>query len=218
MKLKHFLQLIILFLLFWGFCFPCLADNLSADEAKIWAENKGREILDVITGDNIYTKMDQIDNIVQNDVDLDYAAKFVMGKYWRQMSEDQKQRYIPLFKRYTESLYKSYQFDIKKGAIDFSVDKALPSKIGADVYCTIKVNSVEENVDEEHKGGVKVIFVLVKVDGRIKVRDMKIEESSFLRSYRERFYKMIHEDNEDEIDWFLDTLEEIANDNEENFE
>ncbi len=218
MKLKHFLQLIILFLLFWGFSLPCMADNLSADEAKNWAENKGREILDIITGDDIYTKMDQIDNIVQNDVDLDYAAKFVMGKYWRQMSEEQKQRYIPLFKRYTESLYKSYQFDIKKGAIDFSVDKALPSKIGADVYCTVKINAVEDKVDEEHKGGVKVIFVLVKVDGRIKVRDMKIEESSFLHSYRDRFYKMIHEDNEDEIDWFLETLEEIADDNQEKFE
>ena len=195
-----------------------MAESLTASEAQNWAENKGREILDIVTGDDFYTKMDKIDAIVQNDVDLDYAAKFVMGKYWRQMSEEQKQKYVPLFKKYTQSLYKSYQFDIQKGAIDFSVDNALPTKIGADVYCTVKINDVEDKVDEEHKGGVKVIFVLVKVDGRIRVRDMKIEESSFLHSYRERFYKMIHEDNEDEIDWFLETLEEIANDNEENFE
>lgn len=218
MKLKHFLQLIIPFLLFWGFSLPCMADNITSEEAKNWAENKGHEILDIITGDDLYTKMDQIDNIVQNDIDLDYAAKFVMGKYWRQMSEEQKQKYIPLFKRYTKSLYKSYQFDIKKGAVDFSVDKALPTKIGADVYCTVTINTVEKNIDDKYKGGIKVIFLLVKVDNRIKVRDMKIEESSFLHSYRERFYKMVHEDNEDEIDWFLETLEEITNDNEENFD
>ncbi|MBQ8481266.1 MAG: ABC transporter substrate-binding protein [Alphaproteobacteria bacterium] len=195
-----------------------MADNITSEEAKNWAENKGHEILDIITGDDLYTKMDQIDNIVQNDIDLDYAAKFVMGKYWRQMSEEQKQKYIPLFKRYTKSLYKSYQFDIKKGAVDFSVDKALPTKIGADVYCTVTINTVEKNIDDKYKGGIKVIFLLVKVDNRIKVRDMKIEESSFLHSYRERFYKMVHEDNEDEIDWFLETLEEITNDNEENFD
>ena len=104
---------------------------------------------------------------------------------------------------------------MNEGDVEYSVDKVLPTKSGVDVFCSIKIKAVEENVDDKSKGGIKAVFSLVKVGGRIKVRDLKIEESSFLNAYRDRFYKMIHEDNEDEIDWFLETLEEIVRDNEE---
>lgn len=215
MKLKYFLQLIILF---FGCCFisiPCMAENFTAQQASNWAENKGREILDILTVEDNEDKYEKLDVILQNDVDLDYAAKFVVGKYWRQMNEDQREKYIPLFKRYTKSIYKGYSLDLKKGDVNFSVDKSLVDQKGVDVYCTVFIKALEDNVDNASKGGIKVIFSLVKVDDNIKVRDLKIEQVSFLRSYRDRFYKMIHDDNEDEIDWFLETLEEIVQDNEE---
>ena len=47
------------------------------------------------------------------------------------------------------------------------------------------------------------------------VRDLKIGESSLLIAYRERFNKMIHDDNDDEIDWFLEDLENITADKEQ---
>ena len=47
------------------------------------------------------------------------------------------------------------------------------------------------------------------------VRDLKIGESSLLIAYRERFNKMIHDDNDDEIEWFLEDLENITADKEE---
>ena len=218
MKLKYFLRLIILFLLFCSISSPCFAQNLSAEEAENWALNKGHEILNILTTARGEDKFAKLDEIADNDVDLDYAAKFVVGKYWRQMSEEQKQKYLPLFKRYTKSLYKSYSLDLREGDVDFTVDKVLTNPEGADVYCSVKVKMIEQNVDDKSKGGVKAIFSLVKIDGRIKVRDLKIEESSFLNAYRDRFYKMIHEDSDDEIDWFLEDLETIVEDNEEKFE
>lgn len=218
MKLKYFLRLIILFLLFCGISFPCLAQDLSTKEAENWTLNKGHEILNILTTESGEDKFIKLDEIVDNDVDLDYAAKFVVGKYWRQMSETQKQKYLPLFKRYTKTLYKSYSLDLRKGDVDFTVDKVLITPIGADAYCSLKIKVIEQNVDDKSKGGVKAIFSLVKTDGKIKVRDLKIEESSLLNAYRDRFYKMIHEDSDDEIDWFLEDLETIVEDNEENFE
>lgn len=214
MKLKCFLQLIILFLLSFVFCDICYAESIQMQEAQNWAESKGQEILGILTAEADEDKFIKLDEIIDNDVDLDYAARYVVGKYWRLMTDEQKKTYLPLFRRYTKGLYKSYSVDLKKGDVDFSVDKALPTKTGADVFCTVKINAVEQKVDDESKGGVKAIFSLVKVDGHIKVRDLKIEESSLLRAYRERFYKMIHEDNEDEIDWFLESLEDIVQDNE----
>ena len=38
-------------------------------------------------------------------------------------------------------------------------------------------------------------------NNHLLLRDLKIEESSLLLSFRERFYKMIHEDSDDEIDF-----------------
>jgi len=214
MKLKCFLQLIILFLLSFACSNICRAESIQVQEAQNWAESKGQEILGILTAEADEDKFIKLDEIIDNDVDLDYAARYVVGKYWRLMTDEQKKTYLPLFRRYTKGLYKSYSVDLKKGDVDFSVDKALPTKVGADVFCTVKINAVEQKVDDDSKGGVKAIFSLAKVDGRIKVRDLKIEESSLLRAYRERFYKMIHEDNEDEIDWFLESLEEIVQDNE----
>lgn len=214
MKLKCFLQLIILFLLSFACSNICRAESIQVQEAQNWAESKGQEILGILTAEADEDKFIKLDEIIDNDVDLDYAARYVVGKYWRLMTDEQKKTYLPLFRRYTKGLYKSYSVDLKKGDVDFSVDKALPTKVGADVFCTVKINAVEQKVDDDYKGGVKAIFSLAKVDGRIKVRDLKIEESSLLRAYRERFYKMIHEDNEDEIDWFLESLEEIVQDNE----
>lgn len=215
MKLKHFLQLIILFLSFFGFCLPCMATSPSEQEAKVWAENKGHEILDILSEHDTEYKFAKLDEIADNDVDLDYAARFVVGKYWHQMTDAQKQNYTSLFKRYTKSLYKFYTLDLEKGEVAYSVDNALQTKAGTEVRCIIKINKLEKKLNNESKGGIKVVFLLTKINNKIKVRDLKIEESSFLRAYRERFYKMIHEDNEDEIDWFLETLEEIVRDNEE---
>ena len=46
------------------------------------------------------------------------------------------------------------------------------------------------------------------------VQDMKIQESSLLLSFRDRFNKMIQVDSDGEIDWFLEDLEIIVSDSE----
>ena len=67
-----------------------------------------------------------------NDVDLDYVGKFVVGKYWRQMTPEQRERYIPLFKRYSLSLYKNFplSFDFK---INFKITGVKLDRDYADV-------------------------------------------------------------------------------------
>ena len=201
---------------FWmcGFCSTAGAEGLSAAEAKSWAENKGKEIVDILTSPSDALKYRRLDAIFNHDIDLDNAAKFVMGKYWRQMSEEQKARYLPLFKRYTNSAYKLYPLDIEQGAVTFTVDKAVADNRKVNIYCTVVIKKLENAADKTSQGGIKVIFEVVKNNGIIQVRDLKISESSFLISYRERFYKMLHQDSDDEIDWFLEDLEAIVEDNE----
>ena len=211
MKIKHFLQLIILFLAFLFFAPFSQAADFSAAEAREWVDNKGKQILDIMTSTERKQKFEQLDSLLFNDVDLDYAARFVVGKYWKDMTEEQKEKYHELFKKYTSALYKGYPIEIEKGAVTYTVDKVIADKDSQYVHCTIFINPTKNNDNENTQTGIAVIFRLVKNGKRIQVRDIKITETSFLLTYRERFYKILHNDDGD-IDWFLEDLEQMATD------
>ena len=214
MKIKSFLQLIILF--FGIFCFNAgNASALTPQAAKQWAQNKGEQILQILSAPNSAQKYAELDTILAQDIDLDHAAKFVVGKYWRQMTPEQQAEYVPLFKRYVSALYKSVPLDIKTDSIHFQIDKTAQTSAGTEVWCTIFAPQIEKTADEKSQGGIKVLFILTDANGHIQVRDLKVEESSLLLSYRDRFYKMIHEDSDDDMTWFLEDLTALTQDTEE---
>ena len=210
MKIKYFLQLITLFLAL-VFYVPTTAANVNQKEASVWAQNKGDEILQILTSQDSFEKYEKLDNILQNDTDLPYAAKFVIGKYWRTMTDEQQIKYVALFSRYMENLYKSYSLDIKKGAISFQTDKVITGEKNTDVYCTIFFNNIQSSAENENPQSIPVIFVIHAENNRIKVRDIKFGETSFLIYYRQYFQQQIHEEYDDEISWFLEDLETRVN-------
>ncbi|MBR1825153.1 MAG: ABC transporter substrate-binding protein [Alphaproteobacteria bacterium] len=212
MKIKYFLQLIILFFSCVLFSPLANAEDFSSEEARQWTDQKGQQILEILTLPDRTKKYAQLDELLFNDVDLDYASRFVVGKYWRKMTPEQQEKYKELFKSYTSALYKVYPTKLNRGAVTYTIDKVIKDKDSQYVHCTIFIESVEKNVDDDSKGGIHVVFRLVKNDGKIRIRDLQITESGFLRAYRERFYKMIHEDNDDDIEWFLDDLKELTAD------
>lgn len=212
MKIKSFLQLIILFFFALGIY---AAAALTPPQAEQWAQKKGQEILQILSDKNNTDKYEQLDQILNEDIDLDFAARFVLGKYWRQMTDAQKEQYVPLFKRYVAALYKSVPLNIDSDDIHFTIDKTVETPKGIEVWCTIQIKKIEQAVDQPSKGGIKVLFTLVENNNHIQVRDLKIEESSLLISYRDRFYKMIHQDSDDELEWFLEDFEALVQDTEQ---
>ena len=212
MKIKSFLQLIILFFFALGIY---AAAALTPPQAEQWAQKKGQEILQILSDKNNTDKYEQLDQILNEDIDLDFAARFVLGKYWRQMTDAQKEQYVPLFKRYVSALYKSVPLNIDTDDIHFSIDKVVETPKGMEVWCTIQIKKIEQAADQQSKGGIKVLFTLVENNAHIQVRDLKVEESSLLISYRDRFYKMIHQDSDDELEWFLEDFEALVQDTEQ---
>ena len=200
------------------FCYTLLicCANASAqpqsEVAKQWALNKGEQILKILSSKDLEYKYSELDKILYEDIDLDHAARFVVGRYWRQMSDEQKAKYVPLFKRYTAALYKSFPLDVPQDSIGYEIIKIQQNQEFFDVFCSINLTNKEQNTKEKAK--INVIFSLTNQNNKIMVRDLKIGESSLLVAYRERFYKMIHQDNDDEIDWFLEDLESITEDKE----
>ena len=189
----------------------CNAANavLSADTAKYWAEAKGQQILSILAGEDTSEKHKALDIILSQDIDLDYAARFVVGKYWKTMTPEQQQKYVPLFRRYVTALYKNYPLDIPQGAVTFKIDKTIAAKDTVNVYGTIFINTTDKNLSNAQ--GFKVVFTLIEKDNHPKVRDLKIEESSLLLSFRDRFYQILHQDD-GEIEWFLEDFEALVYD------
>lgn len=212
-KMKVLLRLIFFLLLTWSVSAEA-TEKIGVKEAENWANHKGNQILQILADTNLERKYKALDEIFYKDIDLDHAAKFAVGKYWRKMSSEQQKQYVPLFKQYINSIYKGYPLNFGEGEVSFSVAKVLPSKSGVDVWCVIKLKAMQQVTGQE-QSGFNVLFALVKNGGVLQVRDLKIGESSLLLAFRDRFYKMIYNDNDEEIDWFLEDLQTITADNEE---
>ena len=204
MKRNLFLQLIIFcFVLFLG-AKVCGA-SVSKVDAKAWVNDKGRELLDTFNEPNLAEKYRRLDKLFVEYVDLDYISKFVVGKYWRQMSPEQQKRYQEIFKRYALGVYKGFPLSFEQ-KINFDVNSVQSEKDYTDVTTSIVL---EEKKDNQQPQTFLVVFRLVEVEGGYKIIDLKFAESSLILSYRSRFYELFANDDGD-IEWFLEDLENMA--------
>jgi len=206
MKSNFFLQVII-FLFCIHFSIPAQANEISHVEAQTWVEEKGRQLLLAFGEQDITKKYSTLDNMLLNYIDLEYVSRFVVGKYWRQMSNEQQFEYTSLFKRYALSVYKSFPLSFDGKSIDFKVINVIPEKQKATVRTKININT--ENKEQVPVSDIVVDFRLDKKDDNIKIIDLKLGESSLILSYRSRFYEMIR-NCDDDLVWFLEDLHDIT--------
>ena len=204
MKRNLFFQLIIFcFVLFLGA--KICGASVSKVDAKAWVNDKGRELLDTFNEPNLAEKYRRLDKLFVEYVDLDYISKFVVGKYWRQMSPEQQKRYQEIFKRYALGVYKGFPLSFEQ-KINFEVNSVQSEKDYTDVTTSIVL---EEKKDNQQPQTFLVVFRLVEVEGGYKIIDLKFAESSLILSYRSRFYELFANDDGD-IEWFLEDLENMA--------
>lgn len=201
MKSNLFLQVIIaaLILLVSG---VCQADNLSDKEALDFASTKGKELLMSFQEPDLDKRYKELDAMFVEYIDIDYISKFVVGKYWRQMTQKQQEEYREIFVRYGLSFYKTLPLDYAK---DLTYEIMGAEQDGNFVNVATNV-SVQLGQDRQN---ITLIFRLHKVSGKIKAVDVKIAESSLLLSYRSKFYEMIAH-NDGEMDWFLEELLDLT--------
>jgi phospholipid transport system substrate-binding protein len=214
MKSKFFLQVITVVLSFFAFCLQAGAAPVAEDEAIEWANSTGAKLIEALGSNNLESKYAALDKMFANDVDGNYIARFVIGKYWKEMSAEQQKKYNALFNRYMLSLYKNYPLDFEIVDINFTITSVRAGKLHTAVFCTV---TLPEKIANDNFDHVNLEFTLRKTGGKIKITDLKIGESSLLLTYRGRFYQMIKDADED-IEWFLEDLESLTVSNERNAE
>ncbi len=182
--------------------------------ARAWVNDTGQELLTALTESDLAQKYTKLDIMMSEDVNLDYISKFVIGKYARQMTKDQLQRYTELFRRYALSLYKQTSFNFDVSAIRFSIDSVVEYPRFTTVICTVDPGSLVKDIPQIEPQKIPVKFKLIRGDNnRIQAVDMEISEVSLVIEYRKQFYKMMEE--EGDVNWFLDRLQNMVQANEE---
>ena len=203
MKSNCFLRFAVFFMLLLPVP-PVCAETLTAEEARSFAETRGRELLQTFAEKDVAVKYKKLDELFLNYIDLDYISRFVVGKYWRRMTPEQQKHYRELFTRYALNSYKSFPLSFGEDELNYSI-----SGVKADGEYMLVQTGIDYRASDGKMSTFLVEFRLHKVNGRIMLTDIKVAESSLILSYRTRFYEMIAEADE-EMEWYLEDFELLA--------
>ena len=186
------------------FSFAVRAGNFSLKDAEKFAYARGTELLSCFNMDNSEEKYEKLDSLLLEYVDLPYIAKFVMGKYWKEMSAEQQEKYLNLFEKYALNLYRGFPLNFKN---KLSFDVVSSEMVNGDAMVLTAIKLKSDNVNEMN---VEVNFRLHDDGKKFMIRDIKVGENSLVLVYRQRFQEMMKEADE-EISWFLEDFELVAN-------
>lgn len=163
----------------------------ATDSAKSFIEDLGRRAIESLTKSGVSQSQleSQFQSLLEEGFDVPAIAKFVMGRYWNKMSEDQQTRFIPIFENRLKKSYAN-RFQEYRG-VTFNVKNARQDPSDIIVSSTI-----------QKPGGP-----LTPVDWRVhneKIRDVIVEGVSMSITIRDEYSALLS--NNGNIEQFLNTL------------
>jgi len=119
-----------------------------------------------------------IDEILLPHFDKRYAGRLVLGKHWKKVTKEQRDRFIDVF---YEFLIQSYANGVLK--FDDDAINVASAEVSADVKRTV-VNT-EMRLDDGSQ--IPVNYSMRKSDAGWRVYDVRIEGVSYIQNYRNQF-------------------------------
>ena len=185
------------------FCFLLLNSNVQAknpSELIVGIVDNASSILSSNLSDD--EKIRQLNDIAENNVDIKGIGFYTLGKFRKNISSEERDKYSDLFKKY---FLKSFSSRLV-------------------TYTDPKINVISEKVVNEKYTIVNSILVAtekrpeVKIDWRVYtknpdeplIRDLIVEGLSLARTQKEEFKSVIQNNNND-INALFKTLEDFIN-------
>ncbi|MGB1539789.1 MAG: MlaC/ttg2D family ABC transporter substrate-binding protein [Rickettsiales bacterium] len=105
--INRLLSSIAAFLMIAGLAWSVAAQ--SPDAAKNYASKIGDRVLSVMNNKSLSDskKLDDLEALFVNVVDVDWVGRFVLGKYWRSATEEQKKAYLDAYRVFLIKHYTS---------------------------------------------------------------------------------------------------------------
>ena len=147
------------------------ADTMTSHVVNIFHDKKQSE----------EEKKQSLSILFQEAVDTDWIGKFVLGRYWKTASAEEKVEYLKNYRNYLTMVYIS-KFNDEAG---LAVDAI---KI-VDIKPAAQPNQFEANTVIQRNGqpDVRVAYALEQLPTKCQVHDIKVEGVSLLTSHRSEF-------------------------------
>ena len=152
---------------------------------------------------NASQKNIQFTELVMSSIDMNLISKFVLSKYWKLATDDQKKAYLAAFKQYFISSYanKLDQYSGEKVVI--------VSSNAAKKFVIVKSNIVRDGTDTLK---IELDWRLLTRDSQTKIIDLSIEGISLIIAQREEFQSFLA-NNDNNLDALINKLNSINNKN-----
>jgi len=176
---------------------------LFSQEPNEFIRSVANEASQIIAGSgNKETKMQKLKEVAKKSVDIKGLGSYTLGGYKKEISENQKQEYYPLFEKYFLKTFASRLIDYTDPKVNVISQKKINEKY------TI-VSSIL--VATEKRPEIKIDWRVYTVDPENPlIRDLIIEGLSLARTQREEFSSII-QSNDGNIDALFVSLKNFIN-------
>ncbi len=180
-----------------GFAQASLAD-IDRDNALKMVENLTKEgIEQLINSDvSVEEKSRRFKKLFTENLDLDFIGKYVLGRYWRVATPQQRKEFITLYKDFNVQTW-SKRFDEFKGK-KFIFEGVSPANNPNQAFVNTKVPMKEGSP-------VSVKWRVYDHNGKLKVIDIIIENVSLAQTARNEYTSFIAKSPK-KIDGLLENL------------
>ena len=175
--------------LFFIFAVPNISNNLlAADDPGQYVMKMTQSAINTLTDKSISqnSKETQFGELFDKNFDIPSISRFVLGKYWKQASLDQKKNFIKAFRNYVVKTYSS-RFN------EYSGEQL--KLVNYENESNPKIFLVHTVLERQDAPVIKVDWRIGKKKDRFVILDIVIEGISLAVTQRSEFVAVIEQNN-----------------------
>jgi len=162
------------------------ADNVDPQQAQAFMNEIGETVINLLTNKSIsdQDRAQEFQKILESSFDIKAAGKFVLGRYWNQASDGQKQHFLELFKATTVASYATRFKEYTSERFDIT-----GSRIEGDGGVTVLSNIVRPQGDPISIGWK----IFTDKNGNMRIYDVILEGISMGITLRSEYASVIQQ-------------------------
>lgn len=163
------------------------AENPALKSAKAMVDNVASQTLSIIqnSGYDKAAKQQELERLLMKQVDVKWIARFVLGKYWRQATDAQRNSYTTAYEHFLAKHYAGRFAEYSSGTY-----KILDAKEDGEGEYTVSMSIRGPGLADKPEG-VFVDYRLHNADGGLKVFDVIVEGVSLITTQRAEFAEVV---------------------------
>lgn len=185
------------------FLAPASSHAATEQDARQIVEKVGNEALAIIGSQELSKaqKQERLEHLLAGEVDIPWIGRFVLGRYWRGVAEEDRARYLEAYQRFLLSNYTSRFADYTGGSF-----RIISATNEGDEGFTVNME-----IDTLEQKGMLVDYRLhTTPEGALKIYDVIVEGVSLITTQRAEFASVVGQGGLDSLISQLNQKAEIA--------